>query len=419
MWNRQIAPLLAQAMLDTPVILLNGARQTGKSTLLQHVAADLDCAYFTLDDPETFAAAKSNPHGFIAANAGRLLIDEVQRVPDLFLAIKHAVDTDRKPGRFLLTGSANVLLIPRLSESLAGRMEIVTLRPLAQSEMRAAPSSQNWVDAWFSRDALTGTSQAKYKPVDREQFLLRLLVGGYPEATTRVSSKRRTAWFSNYLQTVLQRDVRDLAQIEGLTQLPQLLSAIAQKTTGSLNVADISRTLGIPQTSLKRYLTLLETVYLIEPVPAWTHRDSQRAQKAANYYLNDSGLFAHVMGMTEKSQAASHIAPLISLNGALVETFVQSELRKQLSWSDTSAQLLHYRTSTGIEVDFVIEDKAGNVVGIEVKSSLTVSNNDFKGLRHMRELLGGKFIRGIVLHPGDNVVQWDTELSSIPMSCFY
>jgi predicted AAA+ superfamily ATPase len=218
---------------------------------------------------------------------------------------------------------------------------------------------------------------------------------------------------------VLQRDVRDLAQIEGLTQLPQLLNAIAQKTTGSLNAADISRSLGIPQTSLKRYLTLLEAVYLIESVPAWTHRDSHRAQKAANYYLNDSGLFAYVMGMTEKSQAASPVVPLISLNGALVETFVQSELRKQLGWSDTSAQLLHYRTSTGMEVDFVLEDKAGNIVGIEVKSSLTVGSNDFKGLRHLRELLGDKFIRGIVLHPGDNAVQWDTELSSIPMSCFY
>lgn len=433
MFNRQLISNIAEAMTDTPVILLSGARQTGKSTLMQSLATPSAVAsksalhYLTLDDPEIYAAALSNPHGFIAAHEGTMLIDEVQRAPELFLAIKHAVDKNRTPGRFLLTGSANVLLLPRLSESLAGRMEILTLRPLSQMELSQVKgvdqtiiSAPNLIDAWFSDHSQAGHLTA-YLPVDRTDFAQRLLIGGYPEVVARSNPKRRAAWFENYLNTVLQRDIRDLAQIDAVLQMPRLLEAIAHRTTGTLNLADISRTLGLPQTSLKRHLTLLETVYLIEPLQAWTHRDSHRAQKASKYYLNDSGLFAHVMGITQASMAEANpvLAAVIGLNGALVETFVQSELRKHLSWAETSAQLMHYRTSTGMEVDFVLEDKAGNVIGIEVKSSLTVRQNDFKGLRHLQALLGDKFVRGIVLHPGDKTLQWDEKMASIPMSCFW
>ncbi len=413
---------ISEAMTDTPVILLAGARQTGKSTLLQSlVAPQSSVNYFTLDNPETYAAVQSNPHGFISGHSGTLCIDEVQRVPDLFLAIKHAVDQDRTPGRFLLTGSANVLLIPRLSESLAGRMEIVTLRPLAQLEMMPRTQTKtrtpaiNLVDAWFD----AACSVPECPAVDRVDFVNRLLTGGYPEVVARSQPKRRTAWFESYLDTVLQRDIRDLAQIEGLTQMPRLLETMAHRTTGVLNFADISRTLGMPQTSIKRYIALLETVYLIESLPAWTHRASHSAQKSPKYYLNDSGLFAHVLGLTAKSILPNSLAYVTGLNGALVETFVLAELRKLLSWADSNATLMHYRTSTGIEVDFVLQDKAGNVVGVEVKSSLTVGANDFKGLRHLRELLGDKFVRGIVLHPGDSVTQWDSQMASVPMSCLW
>lgn len=437
MFNRQLISNIAEAMTDTPVILLSGARQTGKSTLMQSLATPSAIAskstlhYLTLDDPEVYAAALSNPHGFIAAHDGTMLIDEVQRAPELFLAIKHAVDKNRTPGRFLLTGSANVLLLPRLSESLAGRMEILTLRPLSQMELAQVKGADetircaaNLIDAWFSDRSHTDhplPNLPTYLPVDRTDFAQRLLIGGYPEVVARSSPKRRAAWFDNYLNTVLQRDIRDLAQIDAVLQMPRLLKAIAHKTTGTLNLADVSRTLGLPQTSLKRYLTLMETVYLIEPLQAWTHRDSHRAQKASKYYLNDSGLFAHVMGITQDSMAEANplLAAVNGLNGALVETFVQSELRKHLSWAQTSAQLMHYRTSTEIEVDFLLEDKAGNVVGIEVKSSLTVRQNDFKGLRHLQALLGDKFVRGIVLHPGDKTLQWDEKMASIPMSCFW
>jgi uncharacterized protein len=433
MFSRQLISNIVEAMTDTPVILLSGARQTGKSTLMQSLVAPSAIAnkselhYLTLDDPEIYAAATSNPHGFIAAHAGTMLIDEVQRVPELFLAIKHAVDKDRRPGRFLLTGSANVLLLPRLSESLAGRMEILTLRPLSQMEIaqvegvgQTIKTVGNLIDAWFVGHSHSSTLPT-YLPVDRADFAQKLLVGGYPEVVARRSSKRRAAWFDSYLNTVLQRDIRDLAQIDAVLQMPRLLEAIAHRTTGTLNLADVSRTLGLPQTSLKRYLTLLETVYLIEPIQAWSNRDSHRAQKASKYYLNDSGLFAHVMGITANIVAASSspMAAVTGLDGALVETFVQSELRKHLSWAETSAELMHYRTSTGIEVDFVLEDKVGNVIGIEVKSSLTVGQNDFKGLRHLQALLGDKFVRGIVLHPGEKTLHWDETMASIPMSCFW
>jgi uncharacterized protein len=435
MFSRKIIPKVMEALSDTPVILLSGARQTGKSTLMQALAlpkavkSQVSTRYVTLDEPEVYSAALSNPHGFIAALGNRTLIDEVQRVPELFLAIKHAVDQDRRPGRFLLTGSANVMLLPRISESLAGRMEILTLRPLAQLEMAEPqfaskspndPGSEaqtNVIDAWFS------ISQTNLN-VDREAssrtvLLQRLWAGGYPEAVARTSSKRRIAWFDNYLNTVLLRDIRDITQIDGLTQLPKLLQAVAHRTGGPLNVADLSRTLGMPQTSVRRYLTLLETVYLIESLPAWTHRTSHKAQKMPKVYINDSGVFAHVLGLSQSNAQVGTVDASLNINGALVETFVHSELRKHLSWADTSAQLMHYRTSTGLEVDFILEDRLGRIIGIEVKSSATVGSSDFKGLRHLQSLLGDKFIRGIVLHPGERSLQWDPQMVSMPMSCLW
>lgn len=463
MQTRSLTANIEEALQDTPVVLLAGARQTGKSTLMQaltgrrfndaakvaqtnqsqaalqtalrrgSIAALKDipkAAYYTLDDPQVMAAARADPHGFVAAQVAyeRVLIDEVQRVPELFLAIKHAVDQRRIPGRFLLTGSANVMLLPRVSESLAGRIEIQTLRPLSQLELSGdAPeklqSGADVIAQWFGSKADFVNWKARVQSLPQSSFVERealaqcILRGGYPEVLQR-SARRAGAWFDNYLQTVLLRDIRDIANIDATSQLPQLLRAVALKTTGMFNLADVSRSLGLPQTTLRRYMTLLETVYLIEPLPAWTHRLSQRAQKTPKYYLGDTGLLAHVLGITRLWGGTSHAENASA--GAMVESFALQELRKAVDCSALRGiELLCYRTSTGTEVDFIVQDRAGRVIGVEVKSALSASAPDFKGLKHLRELLGDQFLAGFVFHTGQQTLAWDPQLMSMPISALW
>ena len=425
MLHRQLTQSISESLADTPVVLLHGARQTGKSTLMRSLAG-ADARYFTLDDAAVLSAVRQDPAGFLAANAGSLLIDEVQRAPELFLAMKHEVDLARMAGhpvngRFLLSGSANVLLLPRLADSLAGRMEIHTLWPLSQSEMRVTGGQKpaNFIDALFAPGpaiihAGAQRSGLTINTTDRTELITQLLAGGYPEAVARTSEKRRTAWFDAYLQTIVQRDIRDIAQIDGSVQMPQLLTALAHKATGTLNAAEVSRTLGLPQTTLKRYLHLLQTVFLITPLPAWTPRASHRAQKSPKLFFNDSGLMAHLLGLS--AQPLNNAA---GLPGPLLETFVHAELQKQCAWASTACELMHYRTSTGIEVDFIAQDRQGRVVGIEVKSSSQASANDFKGLRHLRDIVGEQFYRGVVLHPGKESIAFDLQLASVPLGALW
>jgi uncharacterized protein len=425
MLYRQLTQSISESLSDTPVVLLHGARQTGKSTLMRSLSG-ADARYFTLDDAAVLSAVRQDPAGFLAANPGRLLIDEVQRAPELFLAMKHEVDLARMAGqsvngRFLLSGSANVLLLPRLADSLAGRMEIHTLWPLAQSEMRLTGNQQpaNFIDALFASEGAadhqgTQRSGMTLGTTERNELLGQLLAGGYPEAVSRTSEKRRTAWFDAYLQTIVQRDIRDIAQIDGSVQIPQLLTALAHKATGVLNAADVSRTLGLPQTTLKRYLHLLQTVFLVTPLPAWTPRASHRAQKSPKLFFNDSGLMAHLLGL---GMQPLQNAP--GLPGPLLETFVHAELQKQCAWATTACELMHYRTSTGMEVDFIAQDRQGRIVGIEVKSSTQANASDFKGLRHLRELVGDQFYRGVVLHPGAQSISFDPQLASVPLGSLW
>ena len=418
MLNRSLAPHIRASMQDTPVVVLAGARQTGKSTLLKSLANN-DTRYYTLDDPAALAAASSDPSGFVSAQTTAVMIDEVQRAPGLFLAIKHAVDQVRTPGRFVLSGSANVLLLPKLADSLAGRMEILTLWPLSQSEIEGTEDGghHNLVDALFSAPGHWLDKLHGLQP-DLGDLRQRLHAGGYPEAISRSTEGRRNAWFAAYLQTILQRDIRDLAQIDGLMQLPQLVSQLAHKATGMLNTADLSRTLGLPQTTLKRYLTLLQTVYLVSLLPAWAPRASHRAQKTPKLYFNDSGLLAHLLGLG-KTQRKTTTDPTVGLHGAVLETFVFAELQKLLGWAQTPAQLMHYRTSTGHEVDFILQDRQQRVVGVEVKASVNIGADAFKGLRHLREVAGPQFHKGIVLHPGTQTVAFDSQLAAVPLQALW
>ncbi len=409
MLTRHILPLLNDALADTPVVLLNGARQTGKSTLVQSFSGKESRRYLTLDDHATLAAVKNDSSGFVAGLNGAVTLDEVQRAPELFLAIKAAVDRDRRPGRFLLTGSANVLLLPTLADSLAGRMEILSLWPLSSAEMVNAPT-YNLADWLFDGDI----NALNIAPCERPQLIEKLLCGGFPEAMSRSAAKRRTAWFNSYLQAIMQRDMRDLANIERLTEIPNLLQLLATRSASLLNFAEISRSSGLSQTTLKRYFSLLETLFLVYRLPAWERNLSKRLVKSPKVFLPDSGLLAHLLDLSsERLNSAG------GLPGGLVETFVVSEVLKHLAFSEQQLSAWHYRTQSNIEVDLILENRLGKLTGIEIKASHSVSGKDFNGLRHLKETEAQSFQRGIVLYGGQDVVPFAADLFAVPLSMWW
>lgn len=406
MFRRNIEQELHSALADTPVVLLNGARQTGKSTLAREIARAFSSPYVTLDDATQLAAADTDAQGFLAGLGDRAVIDEVQKAPGLFPAIKMSVDRDRRPGRYLLTGSANVLLLPRISESLAGRMELITLWPLSQGELRT--QRERFLEGVFAErlPALQGGDVFDLKDS--------VLAGAYPEVIQRPAGKRRDAWFAAYITALLQRDVRDLASIDGLTDLPRLLSLLAARVGGLLNMSELSRSSAIPNSTIRRYLSLLQATFLFQPLPAWSSNLGKRLIKSPKTHLIDSGLAAHLAGATRESLVRDPV-----FFGHLLETFVVSELRKQIGWSDGRVNLYHYRTTTGREVDIVLEDAAGQLVGLEVKASSTVVQKDFSGLAAMSEDSGGRFVRGIVLYSGEQAVSFGERHVALPLSALW
>lgn len=406
---RHLSSAILAALKDSPVVLVIGARQSGKSTLAMWLASEKHPArYLTLDDAATLAAAQADPTGFIAALEGPVVLDEVQRAPELFMAIKAAVDRDRRPGRFLLTGSANVLVLPRLSGSLTGRMEVLTLWPFSQGEIESV--REGFIDAVFGRVLPNLPRDSEGWP----DLVGRMLRGGYPEVLARATGDRRRAWFGSYITTILDRDVRDLSYIEGLTALPRLLSLLATRSTALLNFADLSRSIAMPQSTLKRYMALLEATFLIQTVPAWASNLGKRLLKTPKLSIADSGLMAHLLGLS-----GERLSQQRDLAGPLMETFVLMELKKQLTWSERQPQILHFRTQAGQEVDIVLEDAAGRVVGIEVKASSTLSAGDFKNLRGLSDMAGKRFHRGVLLYTGSEPLPFGSNLHAVPVSALW
>ena len=412
MYRRIITTAIEAALGDSPIVLLNGARQTGKTTLVQALQAQAlqeTRTYLTFDEAGVLSAAKDDPAGFLAGLSGPVTLDEVQHVPELFPALKAVVDRTRTPGRFLLTGSANILLLPRLSESLAGRMEILTLWPLAQAETEGY-DGENLIDRLFSERWAFGP----LPEISRADLIRRVLLGGYPEPMTRSSEARRRAWFGSYLTTILQRDIRDMANIEGLTALPRLLSLLASRSGTLLNLADISRTSGLAYTTLTRYMTLLEAAFLVQSLPAWSANLAKRMVKSPKMLLCDTGLAASQLGLTADRLAADG-----SLFGQLLETFAAMELRKIAGGSAEAIQFFHSRTQSGEEVDVLLEDGAGRIVGVEVKASASVAASDFKGLRGMAETVRERFVRGLVLYAGSQIIPFGKRLHAVPFSLLW
>jgi uncharacterized protein len=397
------------ALADTPVVFVQGPRQSGKTTLVQSLAkAGHSAEYLSFDDAAVLGAAQSDPDGFVAGLPPRVILDEVQRVPALFRAIKRSVDQRREPGRFLLTGSANALVLPKVSESLAGRMEVLTLWPFSQGEI--AGRVEGFVDECFGTRFQLGS----FRDSGWAALVKRIVLGGYPEVLTRPDEARRQAWFGSYLTTILERDVRDIANVQGLREMPRLLRLAATRAMGLLNFADLCRDAAMPQTTLQRYWALLEATFLVGTLPAWSANLGKRLVKTGKVLLGDSGLLCHLTGLN-----AARLRTDDLMAGAVLESFVANELTKQISWSRCRPALYHYRAHTQQEVDFVLEDAAGKLVGIEVKKTASPNAGDFKGLQHLSEATGKRFVRGILLHAGSATVAFGQNLYAVPVSALW
>jgi uncharacterized protein len=407
MFERGLSNLIMAALGDTPVVFLAGARQTGKSTLVRMVRPG-EADYRTLDDLTLLAAAQADPQGFLEGLPRSVVLDEVQRVPSLFLPLKASVDRDRRPGRYILTGSANVLVLPKVSESLAGRMEVLTLWPFAQAEIAGVQPA--FIEASFKGQP-DRLAPAK---VDRDDLVRRVLRGGYPEVLQRRSESARTRWFEAYLTTLIQRDVRDLAAIDGLGQLPHLLTTLATRAGSPLNYADLGRTLAMNQMTVKRYVALLAMLFLVVELPSWHRNLGKRLSKTPKIYLNDSGLLAHLLGLDFDG-----LRDQPTRLGPLLENFVVMELMKLSAWARARPALYHFRTPTGQEVDVVLENRKGELVGIEVKASATVTEADFRHLRTFMELTGDRMKSGIVLYAGERTVPFGPRLWAVPVSALW
>ncbi|MEX2447799.1 MAG: ATP-binding protein [Solirubrobacterales bacterium] len=399
---------MTAALEDTRVVMILGARQVGKSTLAEEVAMqERGRQILSFDTAATREAAERDPKGFVAGLSGPALIDEVQRVPDILLEIKHAVDQDQRPGRFLLTGSANVFTAPKVRDALTGRAEFIRLWPLAQTEIER--TATNLVDALFAGDP----PQIRGAPVGREAFVARVAAGGYPQARRRADPKRRRAWFSSYVESLIERDLRDLASAQKLVEVPRLLRLIASRAGGLYVPGSISQRIGLDAKTVKSYVQLLETVFLVRVLPAWRPGLGAREVAHGKACVVDSGLLAHLLNASER-----RISEDDQISGPILESFAAMELLRQLEWSEVGAGLYHYRRGRQ-EIDLLLESPEQEVVALEVKAAATIRAGDWVALERLRDDRGSSFKAGVVLHTGDQTLPLGDRLWALPISALW
>ncbi|MGQ0836486.1 MAG: ATP-binding protein [Gammaproteobacteria bacterium] len=405
MYPRFIEHRVREALSDTRVVMISGPRQSGKTTLAEKLA-DARMPFLTLDDQTTLETVRGDPVGFIRG-LDRAVIDEIQRAPQVLLAIKRSVDTDKRPGRFLLTGSANLMTLPQVADSLAGRMEIAELLPLSQSELRRRPCD-------FLERVLQGKSPTVGEPVVGAELVRRVVSGGYPEALQRTSWPRRQKWFLDYARAVIERDVRDIAQIEHTRQMPRLLRILAQHSGRLVNYSSIGAPLGIGHVTTQKYTGVLEQLFLIKTLQPWYTNELKRLVKTPKLHFLDSGLLTALRNLSAARLESDRMA-----FGAMLETFVLAELLKLASWSSERLEFFHFRDRYDNEVDILIEDPRGHVVGIEVKAAATVTGADFSSMRKLAEACGKRFTLGLVLYDHDTVVPFGERLFAAPISTLW
>jgi predicted AAA+ superfamily ATPase len=404
MYSRFIVPKMAEAARDTPVLVVVGARQVGKSTLLKELLP-IKTKYLTLDDLSTLSAARTDPDSLLRCEDDEtLVLDEAQLAPELMRTIKKLVDSDRKNRKYILSGSADIMTLPKLLESLAGRCEIFYMYPLSQTEI--LNSSSNFVDSLFDEN---------FAPADFECDFSRLAQimrgGGYPEALERKSA-RAAAWFKSYLTAIIQRDARDIANISDIAALQTILELLARRCGNLLNASDISRLSGVKNTTTQRYISILEKVFLVYRNKPWHRTVDARLVKTPKAYLNDSGLLCHLLGVSLEDL----IDKKSPFTGAVLENFVFNEIQKQISWSRANPEMYHFRSVGGREVDFILELRNRQKIGVEIKASSTVTNSDFNGLNEFKRLVGEDFLRGIVLYCGNKALRFGQNLFAVPIA---
>jgi len=405
LFPRRIESRIAEAMTDTPVVLLAGPRQAGKTTLVRQVAEGA-LRYLTLDDELTLLSAREDPVGMIRS-LDRAVIDEIQRAPQLLLTIKKSIDEDRRPGRFLLTGSANLMTLPTVADSLARRMETLSLLPLSQSEIEG--QSTNWLDSVFAGRMPQPGSSAR-----AGDLAGRVLRGGYPEAMSRSTAKRRTAWARQYIDAIIQRDVRDVSGIEKLDQLPRFLRALAQTAGQMCNYTQLGGQAGLDGKTASRYVGVFEQMYLLKRVDVWARDRLNRVVKAPKLQFIDSGLLATLLDLT-----ADEVEKDRTRFGNVLETFVFGELLKHTTTADGDYHLMYYRDADKVEVDVVIENAANQLVGVEIKAAATVRESDLRGLRKLAGLAGDSFKMGVLLYDGDETMPLGDGIWAVPLSTLW
>ncbi len=392
-----------EAMADTRVVFVMGARQVGKSTLVQEVATQTAIpTVLTLDDQATRSAALSDPTGFVASIARPALIDEVQRAPDILLAIKQVVDRDTSPGQFLLTGSSNPRGTRTIKDALTGRMETLTLWPLSQAEVC---DSGNTVDSLFRGEP----PQVTDAPVGRAAFVEVVAAGGYPEARQRLG-RRRDRWFGNYIDTTLDRDLRDISDALKLEEIPRLLRLIAAQAAGLMRYATLGDRLGLDEKTVKSYIQLLETLFIVYRLPSWRAGLAARELQAPKIHLVDTGLLTYLLGADE-----ARIAHDDQVTGRVLENFVIMELVKQAGLATVGPRAYHHRAGRD-EVDMVLESRDGRLVGIEVKAGASLGRSDWRPLEKLRDATGQRFTCGVVFYTGAHTIPLSDRLWAVPVS---
>lgn len=403
--RRRMKERILDALTDTPVVMIEGPRQCGKTTLAIEFSGPAR-PYVTLDDDSALDSAKADPVGFLRRFDGAV-IDEIQRAPELIRTLKRTVDANRRPGRFLLTGSANILSLPHVADSLAGRMEIVTLLPLSRSEVFDAPGE-------FLARAMAGDIVRPERLVTGDELVKNVLIGGFPEMLRRSDHRRRQAWARDYVRAIVERDVRDIAEVLKLQEMPKLVRALAHHAAQLANFSELGGQIGLDAKTTRKYVEVFEQLFLVRSVEPWFRNSLKRIIKTPKLHFIDSGLAAMLLGSTQERLLRDRTA-----FGPLLETFVVAEILKLVGWSNDVVSISYYRDKEQTEVDLIVESADGAIVCFEVKSAATVTTADFKGLRKLSELEKSQFKLGVVLYDGDQVLPFGDRLFAAPISCLW
>jgi len=403
-YPRLLQSRLEEALDDTPVVLIHGPRQCGKTTLARKVGDLRGYTYLSFDDVNLVAAAKADPIGFVDRLADKVILDEIQHVPELFSSIKHAVDSKRSPGRFLLTGSANVLLLPKLSDSLAGRIEILHLHALSRCEIE--DSGKGLLEQLFRGEYEVGVLEKLGSKLAEY-----VVEGGFPEPLQRSTPRRKSQWYNNYIETLVQRDIRDLARISNLEAMPKLLQLSANQSAQLLNKQTLAAPFQMSRQTVDSYFTLLQNVFLVDVLQPWHSNRGKRLIKSPKVHMSDTGLAAALLGLSAEQLDRDR-----TMLGHLLESFVYNELRRQASCSESDIKFYHFRDKDQYEVDIVMEQHGGGMVAVEVKAAATVTGKDFTGLRKLQAMAGSSWKMGVVLFDGEIPLSFGDGLIAMPIS---